>query len=151
MDEIEQTPSPPLDTVQLGMHVQVELVSQGELEQLEFDLVPDRFADFARGYLGEGTPLAQAILGRKPGDVQPYTQGDIQAVKVLAVSTAADLPGAEEYNRLLERRRSAVEEAQRRDAMIFASSYSGKWGDYDPQGIESWDIKKVPPEDGQED
>jgi len=25
--------------------------------------------------------------------------------------------------------------------MIFASSFSGKWGDYDPQGIEKWELK----------
>jgi len=28
--------------------------------------------------------------------------------------------------------------------MIFASSYNGKWGDYDPEGIESWDKKEDP-------
>jgi hypothetical protein len=35
--------------------------------------------------------------------------------------------------------RQAVEQADRTNAMNFASSFSGKWGDYDPQGIEKWD------------
>jgi hypothetical protein len=28
--------------------------------------------------------------------------------------------------------------AQRTNAEIFASSFSGKWGDYDPQGMAGW-------------
>jgi Transcription elongation factor, GreA/GreB, C-term len=138
MDTPKDTPQTSQDVVQLGSHVQVELVYETDAEQLELDIVPDQFADFANGLLGEGTPLAKAILGRQAGDIQAYQLGDIQAVKVLSVSASANLPDAEEFARRQEARRKAVEETQRRDAMIFASSYNGKWGDYDPEGIESW-------------
>lgn len=35
--------------------------------------------------------------------------------------------------------RKAVAEVERRDAILFASSFSGKWGDYDPSGMEHWE------------
>jgi hypothetical protein len=55
-----------------GTHVQVELVDEaGNTEHLAFDVVPDAQADFAHGYLGIGTPLAQAtmVFEGKPEDV----------------------------------------------------------------------------------
>jgi hypothetical protein len=55
--------------VALGTHVEVELVDEsGASEYLAFDLVPDERADFANGFLGVGTPLAQAILGKVAGE-----------------------------------------------------------------------------------
>ena len=54
--------------VALGTHVEVELIDEsGASEHLAFDLVPDEQADFANGFLGAGTPLAQAIWGRTRG------------------------------------------------------------------------------------
>ena len=59
--------------VALGTHVEVELASEaGPPERLAFDLVPDAEADFPRGYLGVGTPLARAILGCAAGEVRSY-------------------------------------------------------------------------------
>ena len=57
------------EIVQIGQRVIVELIDQeGRREQLALDVVPDDAADFASGFLGAGTPLAQAILGssRRP-------------------------------------------------------------------------------------
>ena len=48
------------------------LAEAGPPERLAFDLVPDAEADFPRGYLGVGTPLARAILGRTAGEVLSY-------------------------------------------------------------------------------
>jgi hypothetical protein len=138
MDSEEETQKLP-DVVQLGSHVQVELLYEVGGEQIEFDIVPDAYADFSRGRLGEGTPLAKAITGGQAGEVRSYQLGDIQAVKVLSVSPGEYQPGLEDYQQRHEARRKAVEETQRRDAIIFASSYNGKWGDYDPEGIDSWD------------
>ena len=54
--------------VALGTRVEVEMVSElGDSERLTFDIVPDRAADFTAGFLGAGTPLAQAIMGRPAG------------------------------------------------------------------------------------
>ena len=64
--EEDPTPSriPEELTVRTGMHVIVDLIDASDrCERLEFDIVPDQVADFARGFLGEGTPLAQAIWG----------------------------------------------------------------------------------------
>ncbi len=41
----------------IGTRVTLELITEdGETEQLEFDLVPDRSADFARGFLAKAPP-----------------------------------------------------------------------------------------------
>ena len=108
-------------------------------------IVPDAGADFSRGLLGESTPLAQAILGQAAGSLLPYTAGDARSVHILAVE-APDAPPPTEAvaRRRAETLRQAVEQAQRTDAMIFASSFSGKWGDYDPKGIEQWETGLEP-------
>ena len=50
-----------------GTHVEVELVDEaGAREPLAFDIVPDAQADFAQGFLGAGTPLAQATPEEGP-------------------------------------------------------------------------------------
>ena len=58
----------------------------GDSERLTFDIVPDRAADFTAGFLGAGTPLAQAIMGRPAGSVVPYRVGDMAEVHILAVA-----------------------------------------------------------------
>jgi hypothetical protein len=115
-----------------GRHVVVELVMAGESDQLEFDIVPDEYADFEAGYLGAGTPLARAITGLFPGESAPYRVGDALLVKVIAVAPAAGPPPKEVADRRAETFRKAVDQSDRTNAMIFASSFSGKWGDYDP-------------------
>ena len=62
--------------VALGTHVEVELIDEaGVSERLAFDLVPDEQADFANGFLGVGTPLAQAILGQTASETVVLSAG----------------------------------------------------------------------------
>ncbi len=125
-------------TVQPGLLVQVEITYQSEQERLELVIVPDEQADYAAGFLGAGTPLAQTILGETVGSVIPYFTGDAISVKILSIA-AGKAPGEDVAARRQQTLRQAVEQADRTNAMIFASSFSGKWGDYDPQGIEKWE------------
>jgi hypothetical protein len=127
-------------TVQPGTHVVVELLdAHGESEQLEFDLVPDQAADFSRGYLGEGTPLARAILNKPAGATVPYRQADVLQVRILSVAPSGSLPVDDLTQQREQAARKALEQVQRTNAILFASSFSGKWGDYDPDGIQHWD------------
>ena len=144
-------------TVQPGLLVQVEIAYQPaaevEKERLEFVIVPDELADFPAGFLGQGTPLAQTILGEPVGRVVPYFPGDALSVTILSASPTSKTPDKETAARRQERYRQALEQSDRTSAMIFASSFSGKWGDYDPQGIEKWEPDKKPgiteePQDG---
>ena len=134
---MSENPSP---TVQPGSHVLVELLdASGETQQLEFDLVPDESADFSRGYLGLSTPLAQALLDQPAGAVLPYQQADILQVSILSLTPSASLPLSDLARQREETARKALQQIQRTDAMIFASSFSGKWGNYDPDGIAHWE------------
>jgi hypothetical protein len=141
-------------TVQPGLCVQVEITYQPEAElekeRLEFVIVPDELADYPAGFLGQGTPLAQAILGEPVGRVVPYFTGDALSVTILSASPTSRAPSPDTASRRQERYRQALDQSNRTDAMIFASSFSGKWGDYDPQGIEKW-AAVPPPEDDETD
>ncbi len=120
----------------IGTHVTLELITEeGETEQLEFDLVTDRSADFARGFLGESTPLAQAILGQPVGRSLLYQNADIRAVRILEISPSQAAPEDAEARRQ-ETLRKAVRQSDATNAILFASSFSGKWGDYDPTGLD---------------
>ena len=138
----EQASPPPEITVQPGTHIVVELLAASdETQSLEFDIVPDQAADFSRGYLGFTTPLAQAILDKPAGVTVPYRQADILTVRVLSVSLSTSLPIQDLAQQRQEAASKALQQVQRTDAMIFASSFSGKWGDYDPDGIAHWEEK----------
>jgi len=140
--EEKRTPDPPQPqlTAQTGTHVAIELLdASGESERLEFDIVPDQMADLANGFLGEGTPLARAIANQSAGSSLPYRLADIVGVRILSVTPARSLPAADVAQQREAAIRKAVEEAQRTDAIVFASSFSGKWGDYNPEGMEHWD------------
>ncbi len=124
------------------LHYAIELLDrQDGGERLEFDIVPDRMADLARGFLGEGTPLAKALAGQPAGAVIPYHQADIVQVRILSITTAASSPVDREPQRQATLRR-ALEEADRTNAILFASSFTGKWGDYEPDGMENWNLTK---------
>lgn len=144
MTSSESTPT----IVQPGLLVQVEIAyhpgAEVEKERLEFVIVPDELADYPAGFLGQGTPLAQAILGEPVGSVVPYFAGDALSVTILSASPTSKTPSQEIAVRRQERYRQALEESDRTSAMIFASSFSGKWGDYDPQGIEKWEADQSP-------
>jgi hypothetical protein len=126
-------------TARTGMHVMVELLDAGGAgERLECDIVPDAAADLVRGFLGEGTPLGRAIRDARAGSLVAYRQADIVRVRVISVEPARSSPGraAAQKEEVI---RKAVEEAERTNAILFASSFSGKWGDYDPEGMEHWE------------
>ncbi len=124
----------------LGTLVNVELVDRsGEIEHLSFHIVPDSSADFSNGFLGEGTPLARAIRGKSSGEFIPYSIGDLRQVRIISVEPAQAAPSEDIAAKRAETVQRAVQESDRTNALIFASSFSGKWGDYDPGGIEKWE------------
>lgn len=135
MTNSTRKPKPPY-RVDLGMHVVVEFELADGREELSFDLAPDEQADFARGFLGMGTPLAQAILGKTAGETVPYTVDDVRRVRILSVAPSNAAPPADVQARREETIRKAIDQSDRTNAMLFASSFSGKWGDYDPTGFE---------------
>jgi N-acetylglutamate synthase-like GNAT family acetyltransferase len=125
--------------VGLGARVELELVDgDGTHEALGFVMVPDAAADLENGLLGENTPLAKAIWGRRAGEVVPYKVGGLKEVRVLAVSanTAETSEIAD-----LTARRAATREKMKRDAeatntLIFSTAHGSKWGDYDPDKLQ---------------
>jgi hypothetical protein len=126
-------------TVHVGTHVVVELLDRdGRIERLEVDIVPDRMADLASGFLGEGTPLARALAHQPAGALVPYRQADIVQVRVVSVTAATSTASDQESLREAMVRK-AVEAAERTNAILFASSFTGKWGDYEPEGMDNWD------------
>jgi len=78
----------------------VELVDEGgEVERLSLAIVPDDNADFEAGYLGAGTPLAAAVMGREAGQAVPYRHGGLIEIRIVdiepfAVSEAPDAASA---------------------------------------------------------
>jgi hypothetical protein len=123
--------------------VTLDLIDRsGQVERLTLQIVPDDYADFSQGFLGQGTPLACAIQGKRPGSIVPYSVGDLLQVHILDVRPALSAPPPDIKSRRQEILHKAVENAERTSAIIFASSYTGKWGDYDPSTIEEGDLNK---------
>ena len=119
----------------LGTHVEVELIDEaGASERLMFDLVPDQQADFANGFLGVGTPLAQAILGQTAGCVVSYRVGDVVKVSLLAVTPEVRAPSEDVAAKRQAVIQQVVAESDRISDMVFALAIGSKWGDYDPGG-----------------
>ncbi len=135
LPEVALPPSMP--RVQIGAHVEVELWSEtGDVENAAFDVVPDRQADFASGFLGAGTPLGQAILGQPAGSAVHYHAADIVGVRVLSVSrsTRSFDEAAIEARRAVTQ---AAEERAKTDEMVqLALTVNVKWGGYDPEPLE---------------
>jgi len=120
-------------TIALGTHVEVELIDEsGASEQLAFDLVPDERADFANGFLGVGTPLAQAILGKAAGESVAYRLGDVVSVRVVVVTPAARVQEEDVAAKRQAVIQQVVAESERISDMVFALAVGSKWGDYDP-------------------
>jgi hypothetical protein len=129
-----------LNRVAVARRVTADLVGQsGSLERLSFVIVPDKKADFYAGFLGESTALAKAILGHAVGEDVPYPVGDYQKVHILSVVgvVEADLAGAATQRKAEVQ--EAIRQAQRMNAMIFATTVEGKWGEYDPDGLDHWE------------
>jgi hypothetical protein len=122
--------------VSIGCHVEVDLIGQtGTHERLSFDVVPDKKADFAHGFLGAGTPLAKAILGKRAGDVVAYRVGDMREVRILSVKPGSRTPEGEATDRkaILQK---AISKSELAEAARFSLTVDLKWGGTDPQGIE---------------
>jgi hypothetical protein len=131
--EANTSPAP----VTPGMHVELELVSRsGETQRLAVTIVPDAQADFTAGFLGAGTPLANAILGQTVGSLVPYPVADMRSVRILAASASGQTPAEAIAARREAVLRDATEKAQFIEAQIFASSVDTKWGDYDVDGLD---------------
>jgi hypothetical protein len=121
----------------VGRHVELEVrYEDGETERLSLDVVSDSAADFERGFLGESTPLAKAILGQAAGSDAAYPGG---TVRVLAVSPSQNAAPTDAAKRREETIQKAVRDSERTNQVLFASSFSGKWGDYDPDGLKEED------------
>jgi hypothetical protein len=109
----------------------VELIDEaGNVEPLAFDLVNEKAANFEQGLLGVDTPLGKAIRGKFAGSVIPYQMGDIQRVRIVSVQPARAVPSDDAAARRQAVLQKALSDAERTNAEMFASSYSGKWGDY---------------------
>ena len=134
------TSNSPSLQIGLGSHVEIELINEsGHPERMAFDLVPARQADMGRGLLSADAPLGKAVRGKFMGALIPYVMGDIRQIRVVSVG-----PGQSSQTEDTQARRAAVlkkalDDAERTNAQMFASSFSGKWGDYDPDGMDSWD------------
>lgn len=117
-------------------HVEVELIDEyNNGERMEFDLVADKAADFASGRIGVGTPLGKAIRGKFAGSVVDYVQGDIRKVRILRVAPLQAKVGDDAEARRQALLDEAVRKAERTNTEMFASSYDGKWGDYNTEGM----------------
>jgi hypothetical protein len=111
----------------------VELIDEmGVRESLAFDLVPDKQADFANGFLGAGTPLAQAVWGKGAGETVPCRLGDVIGVRVVSVTVAARVQEEDVAAKRQAVIQQAVAESERVSDMMFALAVGSKWGDYDP-------------------
>ena len=132
------------DLIVLGCQVELDLLDRaGNREHLIFVIVKDESADYSQGYLSENTTLAKALLGERKGNTIPYLQDDILGIEILAVTIPANGPAldvAEKRKAMMKKTQQEVEDT---NAMVFASSFSGKWGDYDPDSIP----KEKKPED----
>ncbi len=119
--------------IALGTHVEVTLIDEtGGRETLAVDIVPDEQADFASGFLGVGTPLAQVLLGHVAGNVVPYRVGDVVQAQIESVSEAARMPAEDVAAKRQAVLQQALAESERVSDMVFALAVGSKWGDYDP-------------------
>ena len=124
---------------QIGAHVELELIDdQGGREPLAVDIVEAQAADLAQGFLGANTPLAKALRGQTVGSEVPYAMGDIRRVRIVRVTPSQTIAPTDAKERREAVLQKALSDAERTNAEIFASSFSGKWGDYDPQGMAGW-------------
>ena len=127
-------------TIKIGCHVDLVLIDRkGTKEELSVDIVADEAADFPHGFLGIGTPLASALLGEKAGAVIPYLKDDIYAIQVLNVSPSTSQPPAGAGEKRRARLKKITREIEHTSAVVFASSFTGKWGDYDPDSLQKED------------
>jgi hypothetical protein len=122
--------------ISVGCHVELYLQDrEGNKDRLSVDIVLDEGADFAHGFLGASTPLAKILLGEKAGNIIPYLKDDIFAIGILSVSPSTAKPPADAQEKRAAEMKKTIREVEHTSAVIFASSFSGKWGDYDPDSL----------------
>ena len=127
---------PQSNPITVGCQVEVDLLDRaGKKERLKVVIVPDEAADFSNGYLSENTPLAKILLGERTGVTIPYLHDDIFSIEVLAVTKPIDIPTHNAAEKRRSKMKKTLREVEDTNAMVFASSFSGKWGDYDPDSI----------------
>jgi len=125
-----------LNFITIGCHVELNLVDRsGKKDRLSIDIVTDESADFSQGFLSESTPLAKVLLGEKAGSIIPYLKDDILAIEVLSVTPSINKPADDVKERREAKMKRTVREVEHTSAVVFASSFSGKWGDYDPDSL----------------
>lgn len=135
------------EVINLGSQVELILRNrEGEEERLTVLIVLDEAADFVHGYLSLNTHLAQAILGEKAGTVIPYLKDDVYSIEVVSVIKSELQPPKDAANKREASLKKTMRKVQDTNAIVFASSFSGKWGDYDPDSIP----KENKPEDTKE-
>jgi hypothetical protein len=123
-------------SISIGCHVELNLLDlEGGRVRLSVDIVPDESADFQQGFLGLGTPLAKILVGEKSGTVIPYLKDDIYAIEILSVSASKVHPQEDIQKKRQANLARAIHEVEHTSAVVFASSFSGKWGDYDPESL----------------
>ncbi len=116
-----------------GRHVELELKYEtAEVERLSLDVVADNAADFEKGFLGENTPLAKAIIGKTAGSTVPYRAGDIIEVRIVSVSAGQSAAPVDLSERREAVTRNAIRQADNTSLSIYATSMNSKWGEYDP-------------------
>ena len=124
-----------------GCSVTVKLFSRsGDYERLEFDIVPDEHADYQAGFLGVGTPLAQAMLGEKVGITVPYFTDELMAVEILSVHESTRISDPDAAVKRDAAVKNAKDQIEFTNAVLFAASVNTKWGVYDADGLdyEAW-------------
>jgi hypothetical protein len=125
-----------ISPIMIGCHVELNLLDRaGKKDRLNIDIVSDESADFINGFLGESTPLAKALLGERAGNIIPYLKDDIFAIEILSVTTSTIKPPDDAKERRQSKMKKALREVEHTNAVVFASSFSGKWGDYDPDSL----------------
>ena len=125
-----------IDKIIVGCEVEIELVDRaGNRERMKVVIVNDKAADFSHGYLSENTPIAKALLGEKAGTTIPYLKDDILSIQILSVTKPTSKPPEDAAEKREARMKKTIREVQDMNAIVFASSFSGKWGDYDPDSI----------------
>lgn len=78
-----------VETVSVGLHVTVELMDDGEVE--EYDIVGSSEADPLNGKISDASPVGHALLGHAVGDETEVTlpTGHAVTYKVLGITHAA--------------------------------------------------------------
>ncbi len=122
--------------ISIGCRVELNLIDrEGKKDFLSIDIVPDEAADFSKGFLAASTPLCKALMGEKAGTTIPYLKDDIYAIEVLSVSPSTIKPDENALKKRQAKLRKTIQEVEHTSAVVFASSFSGKWGDYDPDSL----------------